>query len=172
MTSLRTRRRQAGNSLLEFTLIGIPLLFVLISIFEISRGMWVYHTLAYAIKEGTRYAAVHGENCVAYPNSCGVTVKDVAARIQRAGVGLIPDQFDDVTLQAGAAVITCATLTDCLAKEDTWPASPNNGVGLDITISAHYPFTSAIAMFWPGAGSTGVFPTFHLGATSTERIEF
>ena len=39
------RSRCGGQSLVEFTLVGIPLIFVLISVFEISRGMWMYHTL-------------------------------------------------------------------------------------------------------------------------------
>ena len=33
------RHRSLGQSLVEFTLVGIPIVFVLISIFEISRGM-------------------------------------------------------------------------------------------------------------------------------------
>ena len=54
--------KRRGNSMIEFTLVGIPLMFVLISIVELSRGMWIYHTLAHAVKEGTRYTAVRGQN--------------------------------------------------------------------------------------------------------------
>src|SRR5215471_18790761 len=61
MTGRRNRQR-GGSSLIEFTLVGIPIIFVLISTFEMSRGMWLYHTLAYAAREGTRYAIVHGVN--------------------------------------------------------------------------------------------------------------
>ena len=89
---LKSRR---GNTTLEFTLVGIPLLFVLISIFEISRAMWMYHTLAYAIKQGTRYAAVRGQNCVpaVNGNSCTVTIGNLVTFIQTAGGGLLPDQL-------------------------------------------------------------------------------
>ena len=55
-------RRRLGNATIEFTLVEIPLLCVLISTFEMARGMWLYHTLAYAVKEGARYAAVRGQN--------------------------------------------------------------------------------------------------------------
>ena len=41
------RNRERGTTLLEFTLVGIPLIFLLISTVEISRGMWQYHTLAH-----------------------------------------------------------------------------------------------------------------------------
>ena len=75
--------------MIEFTLVGIPMIFLLISIFEISRAMWNYHTLAFAIREATRYAAVHGSGCSTDPhNSCQATVAQVAQRIQDAGIGL------------------------------------------------------------------------------------
>jgi hypothetical protein len=46
---MESTARTRGASSLEFALVGIPILFVLISSFE------MYHTLAYAIKEGSRY---------------------------------------------------------------------------------------------------------------------
>src|SRR5438874_911896 len=79
-----------GGTLIEFMFVGIPIMFVLISIFEMSRAMWTYHTLAFAIKEGTRFAIVHGGNCVTAPNACAKTVADVATVISDAGVGLEP----------------------------------------------------------------------------------
>jgi hypothetical protein len=69
------------------------MIFLLISTFEMSRAMWIYHTMAYAIKEGTRYAIVHGDDCWNAPNSCGAHVADVAAAIRDAGAGLLPDQL-------------------------------------------------------------------------------
>jgi hypothetical protein len=56
---MRTRKqRQRGSAMIEFTLVGIPMIFLLISIFEISRAMWNYHTLAFAIREGTSALAM------------------------------------------------------------------------------------------------------------------
>ena len=52
-----------GAVTLEFTLVGIPLLFTLISTVEMSRGMWMYQTQAYAISQGVRYLVVHGADC-------------------------------------------------------------------------------------------------------------
>ena len=170
MMMFRGRRRQKGNALIEFTLVGIPLMFTLISIFEISRGMWIYHTLAYAVTEGTRYAAVHGENCSASPNSCSKAISDVAGVIQYVGVGLLPDQLN-LTFTSKAGSVPCI-LKDCLSNATPWPPANANLRGMDVTISANYPFSSAIAMFWPGAGQGVVFPTFNLPATSTERIQF
>jgi len=170
--SQRSRRRR-GNSLIEFTLVGIPLIFALISIFEIARGMWIYHTLAYAITEGTRFASVHGINCSTSPNSCSTTIAGIAGVIQYVGVGLQPDLLT-LTFTTNSGTSTSCTLQDCLANYTTanWPPANANLPGMDVVISASYPFSSAIAMFWPGTGRGVVFPTFQLPATSRERIQF
>src|SRR5438105_301282 len=85
-----SRLRQRGQAIVEFTLIGIPLMFVLISVFEVSRGMWIYHTLAHSVRDGVRYASVHGINCGQNGNTCTVTMRQIAAVIRDAGVGLDP----------------------------------------------------------------------------------
>lgn len=173
----RRTSREKGNALLEFTLVGIPLIFVLISIFEMARGMWIYDTLAHAVKEGTRYAAVHGVNCVPVPsdpssNDCAVSIADIAARIQNAGVGLPADQLT-LTFSAGSGAPTTCLLQNCLTlKTKPWPPSPNNAAGLPVSISGVFPFQSAIAFFWPGVARSMIFPTFNLPASAREAIQF
>ena len=177
--SLRKRRR-GGSVMVEFTLVGIPLIFVLISVFEVARGMWIYHTLAYAIKEGTRYAIVHGHNCDLDPNTCETTVQDVVGRIKDAAVGLLPDDFNIrlwygvPTSTCGADCVPCEPLgtSGCLANTNRWPEYPKNQPSMDISITGTYRFRSAISMFWPGAGRGMNFGTFDLPASSTESIQF
>jgi Flp pilus assembly protein TadG len=165
------KQRQRGSAMIEFTLVGIPMIFVLISVFEISRGMWNYHTLAYAVKEGTRYAIVHGSDCSSDPqNSCGVTVGQVAQRIQYAGIGLDPSQVQ-LTFTSSGNSITC-NLNACLGNPTVWPEAPLNTPGSALTIGASLPFQSALAMFWPGAASGASFPTFNLTAGSSDIIQF
>lgn len=175
----KRRANQSGNSLLEFTFVGIPLIFTLISTFEISRGMWLYETLAHAVRGGVRYAIVHGLNCRVTPNGCQVHVSDVATVISNAGVGLLPDQMRITLMQNGNYKYnsgSSVTLTTCLSDTTTAFPNPNgeddDAPGLNVTIAATYPFQSAIVMFWPGGRSVGPFGTFNFGATSTERIEF
>jgi Flp pilus assembly protein TadG len=169
-------RRQSGNTIVEFTLVGIPLIFVLISIFEISRGMWLYETAAHAVREGARYAAVHGNTCTSAPNVCPISTVDIATAIQNAGVGLDPTQFT-VTISSGTGVsppsIVTGKLTDLLRSSTPPPFSLNSGSGPgeDVVIMGSYEFRSALAMFWPGGGHTS-FAVVHLAATSRERIEF
>ena len=181
---MNRRRGNRGNSILEFTLVGIPVIFVLISIFEIARGMWIYHTLAYALKEGTRYATVHGGGCATPPNSCYVQIRDIAARIQNAGVGLLPDQLVNLKFVSTTRTVNCARLSDCLQASGNgavyWPALPSGSAGYpdaganfgaDIEIDAQYGFASAISLLWPGAGGM-VYPSFTFPGGSRERIHY
>lgn len=170
---MRIHDKRQGNATIEMTLVGIPLVFVLISTFEMARGMWIYHTLAYAIKEGTRFTIVHGEDCGLAPNNCLVTVGQIAAVIQNAGVGLDPEQLkvrmqsmnpsDDTRFQ---------TVKDLLTNASVFPTGAGAQIRAPITFSTQYPFQSAISMFWPGAGPGTTFMTVTLPASSRESMQF
>jgi Flp pilus assembly protein TadG len=162
---------ERGSAIVEMTLVGIPMIFVLISIFELARGMWAYDTLAYTVRETTRYAIVHGNNCSISPNSCAITVGNIMSRLTNAGVGLPPDQLN-VTLKSLTDNISCNPVSTCLTSSTVFPSSGANGVGNPITISATYQFRSAISMFWPGAGRPLVFAPVNLPASSTDYIQF
>jgi hypothetical protein len=174
-------RRQStrGSSLIEFTLIGIPLIFVLIGIFEIARSMWIYATLAHALKEANRFAAVHGANCRTLPNTCGVSIRDVAVRIRDNGVGLIPSDLLNVRFGSSTQTQTCSTLAACLGAGSPgdlpWPGNADD-VGAKqfswVEIRAQYQFRTALAFFWPGAGTGSTLGTLTLPASSRERIQF
>jgi Flp pilus assembly protein TadG len=172
--SSRLRGRR-GAVTVEMTLVGIPLIFILISIFEISRGMWMYHTAAHAANEGARFAIVHGVNCVTatgITNACTKTVADIALVVQNAGVGLDP-ATTNLTLTSpapGGTAVTC-TLTACASNATVWPPSGTNAVGTVIEVSITTPFRSALAMFWPGAANVR-FGLVNLGAKSRDAIQF
>ena len=153
-------------------MVGIPMVFVLISTFEIARGMWIYHTLVYSIKAGARYSAVHGENCAITPNACTVAISDIATRIQSNCAGLDPTQFSvTFTPQVGAS--TTCTLDSCLTNTTMWPPSTSRAVGMTVTVSGIYPFRSIISMFWPGAGNVfRPYSAVNFPAASTERVQY
>ena len=165
------RGKRAGSTLVEFVLVGIPIIFVLISTFEIGRGMWIYHSVSYAVKEGTRFAAVHGATCAPPANDCLKTVGDVAGRIRGAAIGLDPAQMD-VTFRPAIGAPNTRKLSQWLALNSTWPPSGFNAPGQDVEITVTYPFRSAICMFWPGAGSASAIGTFNMPAAARERIQF
>jgi hypothetical protein len=174
MTS-RRRRLSAGNTLLEFTLVGIPLLFALISTFQMCCGMWLYHTLSYAAREGTRYSIVHGVNCARNGNTYCVMVPNVAAVINTAAKGLDPNQMT-VTLTPATGSATTDTLANLMSSgtysATAWPASSANSVGQVVKISLMYPFNSGISMFWPGYRPINARGRICLSASSTDVIQF
>jgi Flp pilus assembly protein TadG len=170
---MRKRQDRRGSALVEFSLAGIASICLLISTVSLGIGMWNYHTLAYAVHESTRYAAVKGHNCTLPGNSCAVTVGTIAQKFASVGVGLPPGQVNVTLTTQSGAVTSCAPLSSCYSNTATWPPSSNsdNKVGNNITISAAYQFQSVMLFFWPGKGSQQV-GTIWLPATSTQPILF
>ena len=177
--SSKKRRSRLGQTLVEFTFVGIPMIFVLISIFEISRGMWIYHTLAYSVKVGTRYASVHGINCVTganNPNTCTVnlgpstTPGTVAYVVRQAAVGLDPAKttltFTDSSTSVSCTLSSCNTATG-------WPTPDGsaNDVGSPIRIDIRAPFTNAISILFTGSKPLS-FASGTLGASSQDYVQF
>jgi Flp pilus assembly protein TadG len=144
---MRRRGNRNGNAVIEFTLVAIPLIFVMISMVEICRGMWDYHSLAQAVKAATRAASTRGAGCAGA--GCAMTVGQIASTITAYSVG-IPASAMNVTLTSNAGTVTCNPLSSCNGSAAVWPSASGNTAGSDITISASYQFTSALAMFVPG----------------------
>ncbi len=174
------RKRRRGSTLLEFTLVGIPMIFLWISVVQMGLGMWQYHTLQYAVKAATSYASVHGATC-ASPNSCFVNVSDVVNMFQTNAIG-VPMSKVALTLTSQSASVTCSQVSSCSSNSSwstTWPptASSDNAVGNWIKIRADYTFSSSLAMFWPGAGvvrfgSSAGAGTFDFPGYSYQLIQF
>jgi len=168
------KKHLRGGSALEFALVGIPIIFVLISTFEMCRAMWTYQTLAFAIKEGARYAVVHGQSCSIPPNSCTVTISQIASAIQSAGGGLEAGNLT-VTFTPSQGAATSCVLQSCIATytSSAWPASNANAPGDIVVVSGVYPFTSVLAMFWPGTkpiNSSGTVVS--LSADARESMQY
>jgi len=192
-----TPQRQRGATTIEMAFVGIPLIFILISIFEISRGMWMYNTASTAVREGLRFASVHGKNCVHNPpsvsNTCDVTANDVV-KVIRLGVGNnLTNSLNYGPTGAGAAgLVPATTIVTFTSKTvtfncpldgtsggearcgQTWPPSTpvgENDVKNTITISIKAPFRSALAMFWPGSRPMQ-FGATNLWASSSDTVQF
>jgi Flp pilus assembly protein TadG len=165
-------RRKRGGVTVEFTMVGIPLILALISTIEMSRGMWMYHTQTYAINQGARYVVVRGADCAATGSSCTATVGNIASVIANSGVGLLPSRWSVTLVSAsGANNVTCSPLSSCLTNSTVWPPSPDNALGTNVAISASYPFSSAMLMFFPGSSPVH-FGSYNLGAYSKQTIVF
>jgi Flp pilus assembly protein TadG len=172
------RDRRRGSTLIEFTFVGIPLIFVLISIFEISRGMWIYTNMAHAFKEGARYAIVNGishkTTCEDVNGKgadiCKLKVQHIASVINFYGVGLVPDDVKNVTISVANVPVASGTLTALLNNATEILPVPTPGDVIDVRGS--YDFKNAISMFWPGAGPGMVFQGFPLPASAQEVTQF
>jgi Flp pilus assembly protein TadG len=143
---MRRRKGRKGNAIIEFTLVAIPLIFIQISIVEICRGMWDYHSLAQAVKAATRAAATHGAGCAG--TGCAMTVGQITTTI--SGFAGMPASALNVTLTSNAGNVTCNPLSSCTSSSTVWPPAGGNAVGSDIIISGSYNFTSMLMMFVPG----------------------
>jgi Flp pilus assembly protein TadG len=192
---MRAKGRRRGNATIEFTLVGIPLLCVLISTFEMARGMWLYHTLAYAVKEGARYAVVRGQNSpnqVTLGGTGALPQMPICQYILQQGPGLIPHQVT-LTFHSATQPDITATADNCPSTVPNstttayWPpggtfSAPqtdssgntilDNQAGQVISINASFTFQSSILMFWPGVPGGIQFPSFIFPAKASEVMQF
>lgn len=166
----RTQKKRRGSALLEFTLIGIPVIFISTSVMSASLDMWQFHNLAYGTQMTARYVAMHGRTCTQNGNACTMTVGNVASYFEGQALALDASKLN-VKLQSLSETINCNPLDTCNSSATVFPNSSDNGVKFDIVVTATYPMTNPIALFWPGVGS--VTPsTFNLFATSRQMIVF
>lgn len=141
------RQREKGASFIEFTLTGIPMVLLIISIFEICLAMWCYVALGYAVREGARYAVTKGQGCTFSTNTCAVTVSAVAQRIASAATGLDPGTLNVTLSASNGSSIACVPLNSCYSNSSTWPptAADSESTTLSaastLTVTGTYPFT-------------------------------
>lgn len=170
---MKQRRSERGAAMVEFTLAGIASTILLISTFSLSLGMWNYHTLAYAVHDGTMFAATKGVGCTQSGNSCSTTVGAIAQRFAAVGIGVPSAQVVVTLTTASGANTVCSPLTSCNSNVTVWPPASNsdNQAGKRITISAKYKYQSALLFFWPGQSSQN-YGAVWLPASSTQTILF
>jgi len=156
--------------MIEFAAAGIPIILVMVSIIEMGLTMWTYETLAFAVREGARYAATKGQGCSYSGNSCGVTVANIAQKIAAAGIGLAPGTLN-ITLTSAAGSIACNPLNSCYSNNTFFPPSSSNSenkLSNPITVTGSYPATVSFA---PIVGSVKTY-SGTLQASSQQIIQF
>lgn len=178
-------RGEEGNQTLEFTMVGIPLTFILFSIANMSFAMLTMHTLQESVEQGARYVATRGSTCSSGGNTCSVTVQQIAAVVVGAAPGISPSNIK-LTLTPAADTgnaITCNPLTLCMSscstgcnasRTVTWPTSTNsdNSPGQDIVVSADCTVSAPMVLFWPGNSASKQIPSATFHAYSRQRLTF
>lgn len=167
------RNRRRGSTLLEFTLTGLPVMFLSLSVVECGLSMFEYNSMANAVTVAARYASNHGATCQS-PNACTIKVSDVANLIANTAWILDTSKLN-VVLTANGVATNCKPLNTCQTNAspstNQFPASGDNAVNMDITITATYKGTNPMPMFWPPNADVDD-SGYTLGAQSRQRIQF
>lgn len=90
MTRARFDRDDSGQSLVEFAFVLPVLLLAVFGLIDLSRAAWQSNTLAYAAREGTRFAIVHGSASTAPVPYCAGSCSPAAVvdSVRSAAVGV------------------------------------------------------------------------------------
>ena len=115
------RRSEGGQSLIEFALV-LPLFLLLVTgLFDVARAVFQENTLAYAAREGTRYAIVHGSGSAdpAWPGD----PSDVIAVVRNAALG-VPNVTVTVTWPDTLGGSACYDRNCRVAVDATAPFVP------------------------------------------------
>ncbi len=135
------KRKERGQSLVEFVLILPVLLIILAGMLDLGRLYYAYVAVTDAAAEGATYAAIHPEYAAIPPEDEG---NEIVNRAQDASGGLI--KIDD----RGLVGIEC----------------PDTALGEPVTVTVSYTFTLAMP-FISAMVPDGVLM---LRATATEAI--
>lgn len=181
------KKQERGAAMLEFIFAGVPLIFLIVVMFEICLAMWSYHSLATAVEDGAIYASTKGQGCTYTGNSCRVSVSQVVQDILSAGPGINSSQLS-ITLHssgAGTTDVTCNPASNCLTGTYTtqiWPpgkvSSGPPAVYGDmpdinyIDVTGSYPSPLPVTnLFWP-TKFLGGLGTLQFSATSRQVIQY
>jgi Flp pilus assembly protein TadG len=160
---------RSGQAMVEFAFSAVFLIFILVSLFSVSVGMWQYHTLAEAVNFTARSAAVHGAGCLG--KTCATTVDQIARMLQSRAIGIPASQIN-ATLTSSASTVPCHPLSTCVGNSAAWPTlAGNTALTTNISILATFQFTAPVVVWVPGHGTQRIAPvTF--GANSMQPVIF
>ncbi len=102
----------SGQAMIEFALTLPVVLLVITGTFDVARAVWQENTLAYAAREGTRYAIVHGSG---FPEA-----NPPASALDRVAFPNYTTGVETVVRQAAVGVGGTITVTT------TWPDNCND----------------------------------------------
>ena len=138
---------QRGQSLVEFALLLPLMLLIVTGLFDVARAVWEENTLAYAAREGTRYAIVHGSAGVppAGPDNpnCGGALPDqvicteIPRIVRQAAIGVqnvtVTITYPDNMGPTPCAERNCRVIVDATAPFVPLPSQYLLGSAYQIT---------------------------------------
>jgi len=139
---VRFRRRQArtrGQSLVEFSLVVVPFVFIMMGIFDLGRGIYMMNGTAEAAREIARVTSVHS-GCPLNAVTCDLGSSTETASVVDTQQGLVPGLTIDTSND-----ITCVDINDVVKADNTcrWGV---DYVRVRVT-SSFVPITPVVSMF-------------------------
>jgi Flp pilus assembly protein TadG len=179
------RKSERGNHTLEFTMVGLPLTFLLFSISNMCLSMLTLHTLQEAVEQGARYVVTRGSTCSSGSNTCTATVQQIAQIVAATAVGVNKNTMTLTMVPASGTAnqISCNPIATCLSTCSTgcnasrttvWPTSANsdNSPGKDFILESDCALTLPMFMFWNGTSASSKITSEHFYAYSRQRLMF
>jgi len=107
------RRRSRGQSLVEFSLVVIPFVFLIMGIFDLGRGIYMMNGTAQAAREIARVTSVHSGCPQDPPPSCDMGSSTETANVVATQAGLLPGMAIDTDTD-----IVCVDINDNVISPD------------------------------------------------------
>jgi hypothetical protein len=153
---LGARRRSTGQALVEFALVASLMFFLFFAIIEFGRFILYYHTLNNAVREGARYAIVHGSNSNAVhgwcesgppPPSCDLNGDNVKQAVAEAAFGLV--DVGDLAFPPVPGCSSAYTNNPCYTSGRSVNGDDSNKRGSDVTILVTFTYPPVIGLIPP-----------------------
>jgi Flp pilus assembly protein TadG len=127
----RRARSEAGSSLVEFAFSATILIGVVFGMMAMCTGLYIYHFISEAAREGTRYAMVRGSSCGTYSgftSACPATAAQIQTYVQNLDYpGIVPSRMTVSTTWPTTGSACTPTVTPC--------NNPGNLVRVTVTYS-------------------------------------
>jgi Flp pilus assembly protein TadG len=132
----RSRRLQRGQSLVEFSVVLVPFLFLLMGVADLGRGIYTYNGVAEAAREIARTTSVHP--CTGSPCVLGSSAQTQAVISTQKNI--VPGLADPSALIA----ITCTDLGDNALSSTDCQSGSFARVAVSVQFSAVTPLVGLL----------------------------
>jgi len=116
-------RAERGQALVEFALVIPVLLLLILGLIDVARAVEEENTLAFAAREGTRYAIVHGAASSSPLTLCGIATTS------------------NTVSSAGSATITPSSMSGLTVGAEVW-VDANNSEKVTVTATTSTTFSA------------------------------
>jgi Flp pilus assembly protein TadG len=142
-------RDEGAQGIVEFALIFPILALLIFGIIDLARAVWQSNTLAYAAREGTRYAIVHGSAGSGSPPvlvTAGTTTNTCSSALAQPPLSNCQPVYDVVR----NAAVGVWNITVVVTWRDTIGATPCYDRSCHVAVDATAPFVPLPSQYMVG----------------------